>query len=49
MVAPLNFQELDASGPGSPETFFQDTNGMFTVGQILVDIHRFVINILEYF
>ena len=39
MVAPLDLQELDASRPGGSVGFLQNTNGYFTVGQILVEIH----------
>ncbi|KAK1646380.1 hypothetical protein QYE76_064185 [Lolium multiflorum] len=41
------FEELDAAG-GSV-CFFQDANRHFAVCQILVDIHRTVIDVLEHF
>ncbi len=49
MVSPLNLQELDASGAGGSVSFLQYANRHFTVRQVLVDIHRSVIDVLEYF
>jgi hypothetical protein len=43
----LNFQELDTPGAGGSESFFQDTNRYFAVRQVLVDIHRLVIDVVE--
>jgi hypothetical protein len=49
VVTPLNFQKLDASGSSGSIGFLEDTVRHFTIGQILVDVHRTVINILEDF
>jgi hypothetical protein len=49
MVAPLDLQKLDTSGSGGSEGFLQDTNGYFTIRQILVDIHSSVVDVLENF
>ncbi|KAK1698358.1 hypothetical protein QYE76_015055 [Lolium multiflorum] len=40
--------ELDTSGAGGSESFFQDANRHFTIRQVLVDIHRSVIDVLEH-
>jgi hypothetical protein len=49
MVTPLNLQELDTPGAGGSESFFQDTKRYFAVGQVLVDIYRSMIVVLENF
>src|SRR3954469_10240397 len=49
VVAPLNLEKLDASGSGSSERFFQNTDGYFGIGQVIVDFYGPVINILEHF
>ncbi len=49
VVAPLNFDKLDASGSGSSESFFQNTDGYFRIGQVIVDLYGPVIDILEHF
>ena len=49
VVAPLNLEKLDASGSGSSESFFQNTDGYFGIGQVIVDLYGPVINILEHF
>src|SRR3954470_9699806 len=49
VVAPLDLEKLDASGSGSSESFFQNTDGYFGIGQVLVDLCGPVINILEHF
>jgi hypothetical protein len=49
VVTPLNFQKLDASGSSGSVCFLEDTGRYFTIGQILVDVHRTMINILEDF
>jgi hypothetical protein len=49
VITPLNFQKLDASGSSGSISFLEDTDRYFTIGQILVDVHRTVINILEDF
>ena len=48
VVAPLNLEKLDASGSGSSEIFFQNTNGYFGIGQVIVDLYGPVINVLEH-
>ena len=48
VVAPLNLQELDTPGAGGPESFFKDTNRHFAIGQVLVNIHRSMINVFEH-
>src|SRR4051812_6875424 len=49
VVAPLNLEKLDASGSGSSESFFQNTDGYFGIGQVIVDLYGPVINVLEHF
>src|SRR4051812_27603315 len=49
VVAPLNLEKLDASGSGSSESFFQNTDGYFRIGQVIVDLYGPMINILEHF
>ena len=49
VVAPLNLEKLDASGSGGSESFFQNTDGYFGIGQVIVDLYGPVIDILEYF
>ena len=49
VVAPLNLEKLDASGSGSSESFFQNTDGYFGIGQVIVDLYGPVIDILEHF
>ena len=49
VVAPLNLEKLDASGSGSSEGFFQDTDGYFKIRQVIVDLYGAVINVLENF
>src|SRR5215216_5838665 len=49
VVAPLNLEKLDVSGPGGSESFFQNTDGYFKVCQVIVDLYGLVINILENF
>src|SRR3954463_10586787 len=49
VIAPLNLEKLDASGSGSSEGFFQNTNGYFRIGQVIVDLYGPVIDILENF
>ena len=48
VVAPLNLEKLDASGSGSSEGFFQNTDGYFRIGQVIVDFYGPVIDILEH-
>src|SRR3954464_7460411 len=45
LVAPLNIEKLDASGSGSSEGFFQNTDGYFRIGQVIVDLYSSVIDI----
>ena len=49
VVAPLNLEKLDASGSGSSKSFFQNTDGYFRIGQVIVDLYGLVINVLEHF
>jgi hypothetical protein len=49
VVAPLNSQKLDALGSSSSIGFLEDTDGYFMIGQILIDVHGAVVNILENF
>ena len=47
VVAPLDLDKLDASGSGSSESLFQNTDGYFGICQVIVDLYGVVINILE--
>ena len=49
VVAPLNLEKLDASGSGSLKSFFQNADGYFGIGQVIVDLYGPVIDILEHF
>src|SRR4051812_35739612 len=49
VVAPLNIEKLDASGSGSSESFFQNTDGYVGIGQVMVDFYGPAIDILEHF
>src|SRR3954466_8778330 len=49
VVAPLNLEKLDASGPSGSESFFQNTDGYFGIGQVIVDLYGPMINVLENF
>ena len=49
VVAPLNLEKLAALGSGSSESFFQNTDGYFGIGQVIVDLYGPVIDILEHF
>src|SRR3954462_11698064 len=49
VVSPLNLEKLDASGSGSSKSFFQNTDGYFGIGQVIVDLYGPVIDILEHF
>ena len=49
VVAPLNLEKLDALGPGGSERFFQNKDGYFGIGQVIIDLYGPVINVLENF
>src|SRR3954462_1250194 len=49
VVAPLNLEKLDASGSSSSKGFFQNTDGYFGIGQVIVDLYGLEIDILEHF
>src|SRR4051812_6243255 len=49
VVAPLNLEKLDASGSGSSKSFFQNADGYFGIGQVIIDLYGPVIDILEHF
>jgi hypothetical protein len=49
VITPLDLQKLDASGSSGSICFLEDTNRHFTIGQVLVDVHRTMNNILEDF
>src|SRR3954462_4435062 len=49
VVAPLNLEKLDASGSGSSKIFFQNADGYFGIGQVIVDLYGPVVDILEHF
>src|SRR4051812_46364118 len=49
VVAPLNLEKLDASSPSGSESFLQNTDGYFGIGQVIVDLYGLVINVLEHF
>ena len=49
VVAPLNLEKLDASGSGGSESFLQNTDGYFGIGQVIIDLYGLVIDILEHF
>ena len=47
VVGPLDLVELDGALSGDSGGFFQDTKGCLTVREILVDVHRAMIDVLE--
>ena len=47
VICPLDLVELDRALTGDSGGFFQDTKGCLAVCEILVDIHRAVIDVLE--
>ena len=49
VVAPLDLEKLDASDPGGSESFFQNTDGYFRIGQFIVDLYGPVIDIVDHF
>ena len=49
MIAPLNIEKFDTPGPVGSVSFFQDTDGNFTIRRILVDINSSVTDVLENF
>ena len=49
VVVPLNLEKLDTSASGSSERFFQNTDGYFRIGQVIVDLYGLVIDIFEHF
>src|SRR3954471_23102645 len=49
VVAPLNLEKPDALGSGSSKSFFQNTDGYFGIGQVIVDLYGPVIDVLEHF
>ena len=49
VIAPLDLEKLDASGPGGSESFLQNMDGYFGVRQVIVDFYGAVINVLENF
>jgi hypothetical protein len=49
VVAPLNLEKLDASGSGSSKSFFQNADGYFGIGQVIVDLYGLMVDILEHF
>ena len=49
VVAPLNLEKLDALGSGSSKSFFQNTDGYFGIGQVIIDFYGPVINFREHF
>src|SRR3954462_12593280 len=49
VVAPLDLEKLDASGSGSSESFFQNTDGYFAIGQVIIDLYGPMVDVLEYF
>ena len=49
VVTPLDLEKLDTPGPGGSESFLQNTDGYFGIGQVIVDLYGPVIDILEHF
>src|SRR4051812_19597613 len=47
VVCPLDLVELDRALTGDSSGFFQDTKGCLAVREILVDVHRAVIDVFE--
>ena len=47
VVCPLDLVELDRALSGDSGGFFQDTKGCLAVCEVLVDIHRAVIDVFE--
>jgi hypothetical protein len=49
VIAPLNLEELDLAPPGESDGFFQDTNRSLTIGQVMVEINRVMVDVLKHF
>jgi hypothetical protein len=49
VIAPLNLEKFDLAPPGESDGFHQDTNRSLTIGQVMVEINRATVDVLEYF
>jgi hypothetical protein len=49
VIAPLNLEKLDLAPPGESDGLLQDTNRSLTISQVLVEINRAMVDVLEYF
>src|SRR3954471_13379190 len=47
VVAPLNLEKLDASSSGSSKRFFQNADGYFGIGQVIVYLYGPMVDILD--
>ena len=48
VICPMDLVELDRALSGDSGGLFQDTKGCLAVCEVLVDIHRAVIDVLEH-
>jgi hypothetical protein len=48
VIAPLNLEKLDLAPPGESDGFLQDTNRSLTISQVMVEINRAMVDVLEY-
>jgi hypothetical protein len=49
VIAPLDLEKLDLAPTGESDGFLQDTNRSLTIGQVMVEINRAMVDVLEYF
>jgi hypothetical protein len=49
VIAPLDLEKLDLAPPGESDGFLQDTNRSLTIGQVMVEINRAMVDVLEHF
>jgi hypothetical protein len=45
----LDLEKLDLAPPGESDGFLQDTNRSLTIGQVMVEINRAMVDVLEHF
>jgi hypothetical protein len=49
VVASLNLEKLDLVPPGELDGFLQDTNRSLTIGQVMIEINRAMVDVIEHF
>jgi hypothetical protein len=49
VIAPLNLEKLNLAPSGESDVFLQDTNRSLTIGQVMVEINRAMVDVLVHF